>query len=134
MKKAIKIGLKVDAFLQGVLLLGIIGFGITSLIYSGFVYLYGLMLLAFLGFWQVFSALVFGFALRDVALRGLYLLGVLGFFTTNFILTVSDILLPMKGFAYVVLALSTLSVASLTIRYFSITIQDMVRHNTSYVK
>jgi hypothetical protein len=97
-------------------------------------YLYGLMLLALLGFWQVSSALILGWALRDASRRGLYLLGVLGFFTTNFVLTVSDILLPMNGLAYLVMALSILSVSTLAVRYFSITVQDMVKHNTSYIK
>ena len=134
MKKIIRIGLKVDAFLQGVIILGLLGSGIGGIIYSNVMFFYGLMLLMLLGFWQVSSALIFGWVLRDASRRGLYLLGVLGYFTTHIVLTVSDILHPSSGFAYLAMALSILSVVALAVKYFSFTVQDMVRWNTSYIK
>lgn len=138
MTKAIRRGLKIDTFLQGTALIGMAGSAIAALLFNHFIFALTLCFIAFLGILQVSSALVFGWALRDTNTicsikwckrRGMYLLGVLGFFGSYFSLAIIEVYIKANGLLSIVQALLGISILALAIRYFSITIQDMVRCN-----
>lgn len=132
MKKSIRIGLKIDTFLQGTALLGIVGSAIGSLFYYELVFMIiALSLIAFLGILQLSSALIFGRILKDLERRGMYLLAVIGFFWTHFLIAILDFHMVPSLTSNLVTALSTISVSTLAIRYFCITVQDMILCNSS---
>jgi len=88
----LKAALKNDTFIQGVLLLLMV-FTLGLALFLGKEYaIFGLMILPFLGIWQVGSAIIMGIALGDFKKRGLYLISVLGFFISCFISGSSEIL------------------------------------------
>jgi len=118
-----------DTFIQGTLILMILGCGLVSLFGLVNYMILGMALLFPLGVWQVSSGLLFSILLKDKK-RLTYLFSVVGFFASLYVTNLFDIKAFDEIAPYFVFSL----MAILAFYYFSITMRDMVATNTGYIR
>lgn len=131
MKNIIKIYLKVDTFVQGLLMLSIAASCLVDSITSTNILILGLFLTMILGIWQVVSAILSSALMRSIKPRGIYLLSVSGFFASLYFLeSYFEGTHIVSAYAWFV-PIAIMCV--LAIYSFTITIRDMVVANSDYI-
>jgi len=129
MDKNYKMTFKMDTYIQGTLILMILGCGLASLFGIVNYMILGMVLLFPLGVWQVSSGLLFSILLKDKR-RLTYLFSVIGFFASLWVPNLFGI--KVLGAIGPYFAFSLMAI--LAFYYFSLTMKDMVATNTEYMR
>jgi len=128
MDKNYKMTFRLDTFVQGTLMLLLLGCGLFSILGSEDAFFMGLILLFPLGVWQLSSGILFSILLKDKK-RVMYLFSVLGFFVSMKIPDFFNI--EFLGSPGLFAALPIMAV--LAGHYFTMTMRDMVITNSDYI-